>query len=131
MKVADKIGTMALVIAALAMLLYFVETQFAAGSKDLLLTGLAVLAGAYFFYASLALLIFRNLCVKANKSLTGFYLANNLVRLFLAIILIVAYGLFVREGILLFALNLLLFYGFVAALLSYICTKLDKNFRNQ
>ncbi len=131
MKIADKIGTMALSIAALAIFLYFVEVQFVADSEDWLLTGLAVLSVAYFSYATLALFVFRSLCVKANKSLTGFYLANNLVRLFLAIILIVTYGLTVREGILLFALNLLPFYGLVAASLSSICTKLDKNFRNQ
>ncbi len=121
------IGTVTLALAALTLVLHLVESYLGLPEKPITF-GLAVTAACFFVYSALALTIFGRLLRTVSSMLTTFHLVNNVVRIILAAALVMLYGTFVGEGMMIFVVNLLLYYIVTVVLVSRACIKADQIF---
>ncbi len=119
------IGIIAVVLTVVSLLLYFVESNLSV--PEVAYTwGVALPAVVLFIYALCAIGIFQILLKKMSRLVLTFHMVNNIVRIVLAAFLIFFYGLFIGEGILVYAINLLIFYLLIVIMVSRALLRADR-----
>ncbi len=88
-----------------------------------------VLAAVFFCYTMVSLAVFNGLAKRRSKAMTGYYLIDKVARLFVSIIALTAYGFLVRDGILPFAVCLMVFYLVTAVYASWYCIRTENDIK--
>ncbi len=91
-------------------LLLFTESKLYGSDAMRQALPITLLAIFFFAYNLASLAIFRKLLYSGSKSITIFYLTSKLMRLLLCMVIFIGYGILVRSSLLLFAVNLVVFY---------------------
>ena len=130
MKIIKPLALLALIYCCLGPILLFAETNFMKASPMQIALPITLLAAFFFAYTLLSLTIFNHLKEKHSSKLTAFYLASKMIRLFFCIIILVAYGILHRAGMLTFAINLFAFYLVTVIYTSYYGIKEEHKKRN-
>ena len=110
MKLVKPISILALVYFVLGPLLLIAETCIGHISPAQQALPITLLAVFFFTYSLLSIYLFNKWVAKQPKRITHFYLISKTLRFFLCIVMLVIYGITVREGVLTFAINLFVFY---------------------
>ncbi len=119
------LGIIAVVLSMVSLVLYFVESFL--GVPEVAYTwGVALPAVVFFVYALCAIGIFQILLKKMSRLVLTFHMFNNIVRIVLAALLIFLYGYFIGEGILVYAINLLVFYLLIVIMVSRALLRADR-----
>ncbi len=119
------VGIIGMVLAVVSILLYFVESYL--GVPEVAYTwGVALPALVFFVYALCAIGIFQILLKKMSRLVLTFHMVNNIVRIILAALLVFLYGIFIGEGILVYAINLLIFYLLIVIMVSRALLRADR-----
>lgn len=101
---------MAIAYCILGPLLLFIESKLYGSDAMRQALPITLLAIFFFAYNLASLAIFRKLLYSGSKSITIFYLTSKLMRLLLCMVIFIGYGILVRNSLLLFAVNLVVFY---------------------
>jgi hypothetical protein len=103
---------LAIVYLLAAPLLLFIEAHISGTAQSLRMALPTAIIATVFFAYSLGMSAFQQRLLRTKSTfLTAFYLFNNLLRLFLAALLLVGYAVLAsREGLRLFAIHLVVYY---------------------
>lgn len=121
---------MALVFCVVGPLSLFIEQQVV--GRDALHQALpiALLASFFFTYSFCSLLVFQRLISNKGKVAPAYYMADKMLRLLLCAILLVIYGCLKRPDIILFSVNLFVFYLTTMVFTNIYCIREEKKLRN-
>lgn len=130
MKVYAFIGILVLLYCMLALILLFVENAVIGSDVYAQVLPMFLLSVGFFAYSIGSIALFQRLWNKKRAALTGYYLADKVVRLLFCIaVLIVAGFLMSRDHLVVFAINLFAFY-FVTALATTVYNiKVEKKYK--
>ena len=123
MKLIKPLSVLALVYCIIGPILLFIERSWEGTEALHQALPITLLAVFFFIYSFLSLALFHRLLSKNSKALTSYYLAGKTLRLLLSIIIITGYGILIREGLLIFAINLFIYYIVTAIFSSIYCIK--------
>lgn len=123
-------GILALIYCCLGPILLLVESQFTSVQPMRLAAAITFLAIFFFSYSMLSLTVFKRLINQKSKLMTSYYLADKMIRLIACILIIVVYGLLVKTDILIFALNLFVYFVATVVYTSYYCIKEENKTSN-
>ena len=127
MKLIKPLGILALIYCCLGPLLLVVEAKAGLVSPMQQALPITLLAVFFFTYSLLGLYLFNKLIGRQSKSVMHFYLISKTLRFFLSMVLIVIYGVLIREGLLAFAINLFVFYLVTVVVTTLYCAKAEHN----
>lgn len=123
MKIIRPMGILALIYCCLGPILLLVESQFASVQPMRQAAAITFLAIFFFSYSMLSLTVFTRLMNRKSKLMTSYYLADKMIRLIACILIIVVYGLLVKTDMLIFTLNLFVYFVTTVVYTSYYCIK--------
>lgn len=121
---------LALLFSAVGPLLLFIEQHVAGREALRQALPIALLASFFFAYSFCSLLIFRRLIDRKGKVAPAYYMADKMLRLLLCALLLVVYGIFIRQDLLLFSVNLFVFYLTTMVFTNIYCIREEKKLRN-
>lgn len=132
MKVVRPLALLALTYCLLGPLLLFVESRTSFGREAFVQAfPMAVLSSLYFIYTYVSLWVFHRLYATRGHIPPYFYMASKTLRLLLSIVLLIVYGVWIHQGILLFAVNLFVYYLATMTFTNIYCLRQEKKYRNQ
>lgn len=123
MKLFRSFAILALIYMLLGPILLFGESMVIGAEATKQALPITIVAVCFFAYNMLMLSAFERLLEKRSKSVTGFYLINNVTRLILSVIILVIYAVMVKQGLLVFAINLAIYYLVTVIFTCYHCVK--------
>ncbi len=125
MRLLRPLGYLAFLYLVLGSGLLYAETALAGDEGGRQIVPLVVLAVVFLGYNLFSLKSFHHLMAQCSNAVSGFYLANNAIRLLLSVILLLVYGFLVKDGMFLFAINLIVYYLATVIFNSYYCIKTE------
>lgn len=120
------IAIIGLVLLILGPILFFVEGIFCLEESGLNAVKIAVIGVVFFAYTLLSLFVHQHLLLGRSNLLISYYLLDKILRLFVAIALLIAYKFYVEKGLVLFAINLFVYYLTTALLTTIYSIKTEK-----
>lgn len=110
MKLLKPLFVLAVVYCILGPLLLFTEGKLLGQTANQQALPITVLAVCFFIYSMLVMTISARLRADNSKRMTGFYLINNVARLLMSVLILLVYAMFVKQNLLVFTVNLFVFY---------------------
>ncbi len=111
--------------AVLGVILFGIERCSVGDEADVQAINIVLISTGCFAYNVSSLSMLRKLQRSHSKLITTFYLANNVVRLLLAIIVLLVYALCFKDSLLLFSINLIAYYILTMVLTGYYHIKTE------
>lgn len=126
MRTRKAIALLALIYCLLGPILYGMEILISGSEARMQALPISALAVFYFAYSYVAIQIHKSLLVRNPKRLPVYYLAIKMIRLILSLFILVLYGLLHKEGIIMFAANLLVYYIATVVYMSFYIISKEK-----
>ena len=123
MRTRKAIALLALIYCLLGPILYGMEILISGSEARMQALPIAALAVFYFAYSYVAIQIHKSLLVRNPKRLPVYYLA---IKMILSLFILVLYGLLHKEGIIMFAANLLVYYIATVVYMSFYIISKEK-----
>ncbi len=112
MRLLKPLSIIALIYVVAALLLFWGERLLVGEEVAQQALPIVVLSGVYFAYSLVFVCVLNAVygVGKRHTVVTGFHLINNVVRFFLSILLLAVYAVYIRVGLILFSVNLMVYY---------------------
>ena len=123
MRTRKAIALLALIYCLLGPILYGMEILISGSEARMQALPIAALAVFYFAYSYVAIQIHKSLLVRNPKRLPVYYLA---IKMIISLFILVLYGLLHKEGIIMFAANLLVYYIATVVYMSFYIISKEK-----
>lgn len=129
--VLKSIGWLAIIYCILGPLLCIVEGKLLNLNAASQVIPVIVIAACFFAYSLLIVTLFSKLYAARRKNITGYYLLNNVARICLCVVLLVVYAVTIRQELILFTVNLFIFYLTTAVYISRYCIREETKIKNK
>lgn len=129
MNTSKTIGRFAIAQTIVALLLALTESLAGWTSGNTQVWAVITLAVLFFGITSVALALVCRTYARRQRQLVSLFLLNNVVRFLLGIIVVVVYALAVKKELLLFSVNVVVFYLVSMCFTNYVCLKNENSIK--